>query len=33
MRTGNIGAFRLTHVAIACYKGDEKGPQLQRIYT
>jgi len=32
MRTGNIGAFRLTHVASAYYKGDEKNPQLQRIY-
>src|SRR5437773_10176486 len=32
MRTGNIGAYRLTHVASAYYKGDEKNPQLQRIY-
>ena len=32
MRTGNIGAFRLTHVASAYWKGDEKNPQLQRIY-
>ena len=32
MRTGNIGAFRLTHVASAYYKGDEKNPQIQRIY-
>src|SRR5437870_2236806 len=32
MRTGNIGAFRLTHVASAYYKGNEKNPQLQRIY-
>ncbi len=32
MRTGNIGAFKLTHVASAFYKGDEKNPQLQRIY-
>ena len=32
MRTGNIGAFRLTNVASAYYKGDEKNPQLQRIY-
>ncbi len=31
-RTGNIGAFKLTHVASAYYKGDEKNPQLQRIY-
>ncbi|MEK0445052.1 MAG: hypothetical protein RLZZ399_373 [Verrucomicrobiota bacterium] len=32
MRTGNIGAFKLTHVASAYYKGDEKNPQLQRIF-
>jgi len=32
MRTGNIGAFRLTNVASAYYKSDEKNPQLQRIY-
>ncbi|MGA3182235.1 MAG: threonine--tRNA ligase [Verrucomicrobiota bacterium] len=32
MRTGNIGAFKLTTVASAYYKGDEKNPQLQRIY-
>src|SRR5205807_1995967 len=32
MRTGNIGACKLTHVASAYYKGDEKNPQLQRIY-
>ena len=32
MRTGNIGAFRLTNVASAYYKGDEQNPQLQRIY-
>ena len=32
MRTGNVGAFRLTTVASAYYKGDEKNPQLQRIY-
>jgi threonyl-tRNA synthetase len=32
MRTGNLGAFRLTHVASAYYKGDERNPQLQRIY-
>ena len=32
MRTGNVGAFKLTHVASAYYKGDEKNPQLQRIY-
>jgi len=32
MRTGNIKAFKLTNVASAYYKGDEKNPQLQRIY-
>ena len=32
MRTGNIGAFKLTSVASAYYKGDDKNPQLQRIY-
>lgn len=32
MRTGNIGAFKLTTVASAYYKGNEKNPQLQRIY-
>ena len=32
MRTGNIGAFKITHVASAYYKGDERNPQLQRIY-
>src|SRR5437773_4272524 len=32
MRTGNIGAFKLTHVASAYYKGDERNPQLQGIY-
>jgi threonyl-tRNA synthetase len=32
LRTGNIGAFKLTHVASAYYKGDERNPQLQRIY-
>ena len=32
MRTGNIGAFKLTSVASAYYKGDERNPQLQRIY-
>jgi len=30
--TGKIGAFALTAVASAYYKGDEKNPQLQRIY-
>jgi threonyl-tRNA synthetase len=32
MRTGNIGAFKLTTVASAYYKGDDKNPQLQRVY-
>ncbi len=32
MRTGNIGGFKLTNVASAYYKGDEKNPQLQRVY-
>src|SRR3954467_604105 len=32
MRTGNIGAYKLTTVASAYYKGDEKNPQLQRVY-
>ncbi|HSS16194.1 MAG TPA: threonine--tRNA ligase [Candidatus Dormibacteraeota bacterium] len=32
MRTGNIGPFKLTNVASAYYKGDEKNPQLQRVY-
>jgi threonyl-tRNA synthetase len=32
MRTGNVGAFKLTSVASAYYLGDEKNPQLQRIY-
>src|ERR1044072_2854424 len=31
-RTGDIGAFKLTNVASAYYKGDEKHPQLQRVY-
>jgi threonyl-tRNA synthetase len=31
-RTGDIDAFRLTSVASAYYKGDEKNPQLQRVY-
>jgi len=30
--TGRIGAFRLTSLASAYYKGDERNPQLQRIY-
>jgi threonyl-tRNA synthetase len=32
MRTGNIGAYKLTSVASAYYKGDENNPQLQRVY-
>ena len=32
MRTGNIGAYKLTTVASAYHKGDERNPQLQRIY-
>src|ERR1043165_6126187 len=32
MRTGNIGAFKLTSVASAYYKSDENNPQLQRVY-
>jgi threonyl-tRNA synthetase len=31
-RTGDIGAFKLTNVASAYYKGDESNPQLQRVY-
>jgi threonyl-tRNA synthetase len=31
-RTGDIGAFKLTNVASAYYKGDEENPQLQRVY-
>ena len=31
-RTGGIGAFKVTNVASAYYKGDEKNPQLQRVY-
>jgi threonyl-tRNA synthetase len=30
--TSKVGAFRLTHVASAFYQGDERNPQLQRIY-
>ncbi len=30
--TSKISAVRLTHVASAYYKGDERNPQLQRIY-
>jgi threonyl-tRNA synthetase len=32
MRTGDIGSFKVTSVASAYYKGDEKNPQLQRVY-
>src|SRR5438477_3877325 len=32
MRTGNVKAFKLLRVASAYYRGDEKNPQLQRIY-
>jgi threonyl-tRNA synthetase len=32
MRTGNVKAFKLTHVSSTYYLGDEKNPQLQRIY-
>src|SRR5215472_12854501 len=31
-QTGDIGAFKLTNVASAYYKGDEANPQLQRVY-
>jgi threonyl-tRNA synthetase len=30
--TGEIGAFKVTSVASAYYKGDEANPQLQRVY-
>ena len=30
--TGEIGAFKLTHVAGAYWRGDEQKPMLQRIY-
>src|SRR4029077_13821098 len=30
--TGRIGAFKLTKVAGAYWRGNEKGPMLQRIY-
>jgi threonyl-tRNA synthetase len=32
MRTGNIGAFKLTSLASAYYRGDANNPQLQRVY-
>ena len=30
--TSLVGAVRVTHVASAYYRGDEKNPQLQRVY-
>jgi len=30
--TGRLGAFKLTKVAAAYWRGDEHRPQLQRIY-
>ncbi|QSR83806.1 threonine--tRNA ligase [Methylacidimicrobium sp. B4] len=30
--TALVGAVRLTHVASAYYRGDERNPQLQRVY-
>jgi len=30
--TGGVGAFKLTHVAGAYWRGDERRPMLQRIY-
>src|SRR5438477_5810546 len=32
MRTGNIGASKLTSIASAYYKGNSNNPQLQRVY-
>ena len=32
MRTGNVKAFKLLRVAAAYYRGNEKNPQMQRIY-
>ncbi len=32
MRTGNVKAFKLLKVASAYFRGNEKNPQLQRIY-
>jgi len=32
MRTGNVKAFKILRVASAYYRGNEKNPQLQRIY-
>jgi threonyl-tRNA synthetase len=31
-RTGQVGAFKLTSIAGAYWRGDEKNPMLQRIY-
>lgn len=31
-RTGNVKAFKLLRVAAAYYRGNEKNPQLQRLY-
>ena len=31
-RTGQLGAFKLTHVAGAYWRGDERRPMLQRVY-
>jgi threonyl-tRNA synthetase len=31
-RTGQVGAFKLTNVAGAYWRGDERNPMLQRIY-
>lgn len=30
--TGKLGAFKLTHIAGAYWRGDEKNPMLQRVY-
>lgn len=32
MRTGNVKAYKLLRVAATYYRGNEKNPQLQRIY-
>ena len=32
MRTGNVKAFKLLSVASAYFRGNEKNPQLQRVY-
>ncbi|MEI7732801.1 MAG: threonine--tRNA ligase [Verrucomicrobiota bacterium] len=32
MRTGNVKAFKLLRIASAYYRGNEKNPQLQRLY-